>query len=151
MAILDRAMLLLSAFNLVPQAIPMLWQQKIVLEMLSETERLALGSSDFASWCVMSHLGCLLLVLAALCLLACATFRLKERRMIHAVMFVYNGSSIFYHRSMYKFAGGVPTWFADPNSFWFNVYAILFSTAINGIGLISALMDTEAEAKAKRQ
>ncbi|CAE7377550.1 unnamed protein product [Symbiodinium sp. CCMP2592] len=146
---IDRLMLLLSAFNLLPQAIPMLWGQDTLLTMLSGDEKAKLESSGFATWCIMPHLGCLLLVLALLCVLATQLDR-KPRCVVHFVLLVYTGSAIYYHYRMMLVQGQdplPPPWFREPETFWFNVYAIIFSTAVNGVGTIAALLGTDLASK----
>eukprot|EP00439_Symbiodinium_sp_Y106_P071941 s28_g13.t1 len=107
-----------------------------LLTMLSSDEKAKLESSGFATWCIMPHLGCLLLVLALLCVLATQVDR-KPRCAMHSVLLVYNGSSIYYHYRMMLVQGQKPLpppWFREPETFWFNIYALLFSTAVNGVG-----------------
>ncbi|CAE7775287.1 unnamed protein product, partial [Symbiodinium sp. KB8] len=116
--------------------------QDTLLAMLSSDEKAKLESSGFATWCIMPHLGCLLLVLALLCVLATQLDR-KPRCAMHAVLLVYNGSSIYYHYRMMLVQGQKPLpppWFREPETFWFNIYALLFSTAVNGIGTMAALL-----------
>mmetsp|Transcript_33720 Transcript_33720/g.78326 ORF Transcript_33720/g.78326 Transcript_33720/m.78326 type:complete len:159 (-) Transcript_33720:91-567(-) len=149
-SVTDRLMLLLSAFNLLPQAIPMLWGQDTLLTMLSGDEKAKLESSGFATWCIMPHLGCLLLVLALLCVLATQLDR-KPRCAMHVVLLVYTGSAIYYHYRMMLVQGQKPLpppWFREPETFWFNIYALLFSTAVNGVGTMAALLGTDPASKA---
>lgn len=110
--------------------------------MLQEKERSALSGSGFARWCLMAHQGCLHLMIAAISIMAALLYAVQERFFLHVLLFIYNGSAIVYHRKMWRDAGGgkAPKWFEKEDTFWFNVYAIIFSSATNAVGVLAAYL-----------
>lgn len=135
---IDQFVLVFSAFGSLGQGLPLLWQQDMMLEMLEEKEKKALTNSGFARWCLMGHQGCLHLVLAAFCVMSALLYQVRERFFLHVILFVYNASSILYHRRMWNLAGRAPVFFAKEQTFWFNVYAIIASSAANAVGVAAS-------------
>eukprot|EP00747_Dinoflagellata_sp_TGD_P121550 gnl/TRDRNA2_/TRDRNA2_173450_c1_seq1.p1 gnl/TRDRNA2_/TRDRNA2_173450_c1~~gnl/TRDRNA2_/TRDRNA2_173450_c1_seq1.p1 ORF type:complete len:160 (-),score=9.65 gnl/TRDRNA2_/TRDRNA2_173450_c1_seq1:273-728(-) len=151
MTVLDKVMLCCNALGQFAQGFPLLFQQEMVLEMLSTSESTALRSSGFASWCLMGHQGCLHLVLAGLSVLATVCFASNERWCLHLIFFVYNGSALVYHYRMFVHtANRAPDWFAEEGTFWFNVVSIVVSTVFNAIGIF-ALRSSHTETKTRNE
>lgn len=68
-------------------------------------------------------------------------YEVRERFFLHVLLFIYNGSAIFYHLRMWNSAGGqAPIWFAKADTFWFNVYALIASSIANAIGVIASYL-----------
>eukprot|EP00913_Durusdinium_trenchii_P018713 g17584.t1 len=153
--------LFLTALGALGQGVPLLWQQDTMLSMLQEKERSALSGSGFARWCLMAHQGCLHLMIAAISIMAALLYApwqgkrktfgpwfdlldqaVQELFFLHVLLFIYNGSAIVYHRKMWRDAGGgkAPKWFEKEDTFWFNVYAIIFSSATNAVGVLAAYL-----------
>ncbi|CAE7410886.1 unnamed protein product [Symbiodinium natans] len=135
---LDQCVLVFTALGSLGQGMPLLFQQDTMLEMLEEKEKKALGNSAFARWCLMGHQGCLHLVLAAVCVMSAVLFQVRERFYVHALLFLYNFSALFYHRRMWNLSNQAPLWFANEQTFWFNVYALVASSAANALGVVAA-------------
>ena len=139
--IMDQFVLCFTALGSLGQGVPLLWQQETILDMLEEKEKKNLANSGFARWCLMGHQGCLHIVLATFCVMSAMLYEVRERFFLHVLLFIYNGSAIFYHLRMWNSAGGqAPIWFAKADTFWFNVYALIASSIANAIGVIASYL-----------
>ncbi|CAK9047537.1 unnamed protein product [Durusdinium trenchii] len=123
---MDQIALFLTALGALGQGVPLLWQQDTMLSMLQEKERSALSGSGFARWCLMAHQGCLHLMIAAISIMAALLYAVQELFFLHVLLFIYNGKA--------------PKWFEKEDTFWFNVYAIIFSSATNAVGVLAAYL-----------
>ena len=115
--------------------------------MLAASEVSAIRASDgFIQWCLMGHLGCLHLVVAALCVVA-MRFRQRERVLTHVLLLGYNAPAIAYHYHMWHASKGrATTWFQDPGTFSINVGLVTLSSMVNLAGALAASFQAESEA-----
>ena len=143
----DLFALCFTAFGSVSQGFPLLFNQGMWFDMLAASEASAIQKSDgFIQWCLMGHLGCLHLVVAALCVVA-VRFRQRERLRTHALLLGYNAPAIAYHYHMWHVSEGrATTWFQDPRTFSINVGLVTMSSVVNLAGVVAASMQAESEA-----